>query len=286
MLQTSADSLPELNFEQSEKLLEFVKAKTGMVFALRLMPWVTKQLFIVFNSARATDLDLFIQELITGRRPKDAQLLFDHLTVNETMFFRDKKYFDFMVQKMFPDIIKNNQLKRSLSVWIAAGSSGQEAYSILFSILENFPLIKGWSIQIYSTDLCTEVVKKSQEGIYEKHEIGRGLDDVRLQKYFNPIDDRYYQVRQEYRNMIKFSPSNLIQDFSGHVPDVDFISCRNVLIYFNDETKADIIKRLAKKVKGNGYFILGQVDYINAKIPPEGFEYKLEGTFPFYIKTK
>lgn len=282
MLQTSTDNLPELSFEQTERLLEFVKSKTGMVFASRLMPWVMKQLNQIFQASKAPNLDLFLQELYAGRRPMEAQALFDGLTVNETMFFRDKKYFDFMANKMFPDIIKNNQLRRSLSIWVAAGSSGQEAYSILFTLLENFPLIKGWNIQIYSTDLCTEVIKKSQEGKYEKHEVGRGLDDIRLQKYFTPVDDRYHQVKKEYRDMVRFSTSNLVQDFSGAVPDVDFISCRNVLIYFNDTTKADIIRRLAKKAKTKGYLILGQVDYINAKIPPEGFEYKIEGTFPYY----
>ena len=282
MLQTSTNNLSELSFEQTDKLLEWVKLKTGMVFASRLMPWVLKQLDQVFQASGAANINLFLQDLIAGKKLLEAQILFDNLTVNETMFFRDKKYFDFIVQKMFPDIIQNNQSTRSLSVWVAAGSSGQEAYSILFAILENFPLVKGWNIQIYSTDLCTEVIKKAKEGKYEKHEISRGLDNALLERYFTPIDDRYFQVKQEYREMIKFSSSNLVQDFSGAVPAVDFISCRNVLIYFNDVTKADIIKRLAKKVKSRGYFILGQVDYINAKTPPDGFEYKWEGTFPYY----
>lgn len=282
MQDIQAQSAANLTNDEVDKLLNFVKDRTGMIFAQRLRPWVLKQVDLVFSQTKETNISQFVSQLISGQKKLEANALFDSLTVNETMFFRDKTYFNFMTDIMFPQIIEQNRISKSIRIWIAAGSSGQEAYSILFLLHSKFPSLYEWDVQVLSTDLSHEVVEKGKKGIYEKHEIERGLSPEQLEKFFNKIDETHWQVKTDYRNKVIFKQSNLVDEFRCTVPMADFISCRNVLIYFNDETKHDIIRRLAERVSKNGFLLLGQVDYINAGPVPEGLKYSTHVTFPYY----
>jgi chemotaxis protein methyltransferase CheR len=119
--------------------------------------------------------------------------------------------------------------------------------------------------------------------MYEAHEIQRGLEPADLTKFFIKLNDRNWQIKPEFRSKVTFQTSNLVESFAM-LPTFDFISCRNVLIYFDDTTKMDIVKRLGDNLNKGGYLILGQVDYINCKIPPQGVSYKIADGFPYYIK--
>jgi len=282
----SNSELDDLNVTEMEQLLEYIKGRTGMVFAPRLHGIVKKQFETIRKISNLTNKEVFLKALIAGTKRLESQALFENLTVHETMFFRDSKYFGFMENFMFPALIEDNKNKRSLNIWIAAGSSGQEIYSILFMLYDKFPELKTWALNFYSTDLSTQIVQKAREGIYEAHEINRGLSEAHLKQYFKQIEEKYWQIKDEYRNKVTFKTSNLIEDFSGDVPNLDFISCRNVLIYFNDETKKSIVQRLAKKLNLNGFLLLGQVDYINSKAPSDHFEYKMEAGLPYYRRVK
>lgn len=276
----------ELNVTETEQLLDYIKSKTGMVFAPRLHPIVKKQFETIRKVSNATNKDVFLKALVAGAKKMESQALFENLTVHETMFFRDTKYFNFMETFMFQKLIDDNRAKKSLYMWIAAGSSGQEIYSILFMLYEKFPELRNWALNLFSTDISTQIIKKAKDGIYEAHELNRGLPETYLRQYFKQIDEKYWQVKDEYRQKVTFRTSNLVEDFSTDIPNVDFISCRNVLIYFNDETKRGIIERLSKKINLNGFLLLGQVDYINSKLPSDNFEYKIEGSFPYYRRIK
>ncbi len=274
----------ELSNVQLESLLDFIKHKTGMVFAPRLRTWVSKQFAELYKNSSETNFTAFFDSLLADRKRYESQVLFERLTVHETMFYRDKRYFGFLENNLFPDLIAAKETTKSINIWIAAGSSGQEIYSIYFRILDKFPQLKTWNLSLYSTDLSQAIIDKAKNGIYETHEVNRGLGEDGLSKYFKQIDNKSWQVKDEIRRKVNFKRSNLVEDFASHVPDMDFISCRNVLIYFNDTTKADIITRLAKKVRNGGYLILGQVDYINCKEPPQGMKYNMEQTFPYFKK--
>lgn len=283
-LELSTDN--DLSVVETEQLLEYIKSKTGMTFAPRLHSVVKKQFETIRKISNVTNKEVFLRALISGAKKLESQALFENLTVHETMFFRDAKYYNFMEHFMFPKIIEDNKNKKSLYLWIAAGSSGQEIYSILFMLYEKFPELRGWALNLFSTDISAQIIKKAKEGIYEAHELNRGLPEQYLRQYFKQIDDKYWQVKDEYRQKVTFKTSNLVEDFAADLPNVDFISCRNVLIYFNDETKRSIIERLAKKINLNGFLLLGQVDYINSKLPSNNFEYKIEGSFPYYRRIK
>lgn len=274
-----------LSTEKRDLLLNFVDKQTGMIFAPRLHTWIDKQVIAIFEKSGSSDINAFILDIISGKNPTLAQKIFESLTVHETMFFRDKKYFEFLKAELFPNLIETNKIKKSIDIWISAGSSGQEAYSILFMLLEDFPETKNWMITIYSTDISNHIIEKAQNAIYEAHEMNRGLEgDHPIRKYFEELQNNKWQIKHEIRSKIRFKTSNLMEPFNT-LPNFDFISCRNVLIYFNDETKKNIVSRLADKVNKNGYLILGQVDYINKEVRPSNMEFKMINAFPYLRKS-
>lgn len=152
-----------LSEEQMKVLLSYVSKQTGMEFASRLNNWVNKKFFDVYQANGGTDTKTFLDGIVTNIKQKERDELFDSLTVNETMFFRDSKYFDFIEKVMLPKLIEKNQAIKTLSIWIAAGSSGQEIYSILMLILEKFPDLKSWRLNFTSSDICSDVVAKAQK---------------------------------------------------------------------------------------------------------------------------
>lgn len=275
----------ELSVSETEQLLEFIQNKTGMIFAPRLHNLVKKEFDKVKEASSIKDKVSFLRGLTSDLRPKEAQMLFESLTVHETMFFRDANYFNFMKNFMFPKLIEMNKNRQALNIWVAAGSSGQEALSILILLMQEFPELNTWTLNIFSTDISSQIIEKAKNGVYEIHELNRGLSEKQLKQYFEQIDNRHWKVKSIYLDKISFKVSNLTEDFTYTLPLMDFISCRNVLIYFNNETKQDIINRLSQKVNLYGFLLLGQVDYINSKSPSKNFEQKIENKFPYYQRT-
>jgi chemotaxis protein methyltransferase CheR len=280
-----SENIPStLNTEKRNSLLNFIDKHTGMIFAPRLYNWIDKQVIDVFKESSSPNLNTFIDEILSGKNLIFTQKIIESLTVHETMFFRDKKYFEFIKAELIPKIIENNKFKKQIDIWISAGSSGQEAYSILFTLLEDFPELKNWMKTIYSTDISSKIIEKAKNAIYESHEINRGLEGMpHIKKYFEEQPNNKWQMKSEIRSQIRFKTSNLMETFHS-MPNFDFISCRNVLIYFKDETKKDIVARLAEKVNKGGYLILGQVDYINKDVRPSTMEFKMRDSFPYLLK--
>ncbi len=134
--------------------------------------------------------------------------------------------------------------RRSLRIWCAAASTGQEPYSLAMIVKEMSAALSGWRVEIVATDLSQEVLEKSKSGIYSQFEVQRGLPIQLLVKYFKQVGD-LWQINPDIRAMVQYRQLNLLQDFS-HLGRFDIIFCRNVLIYFDQPTKIDIFNRLLK----------------------------------------
>jgi chemotaxis protein methyltransferase CheR len=166
------------------------------------------------------------------------------MTTNETSFFRDLTPFAVFRDPLLPEIIKENSRKKRLNIWCGASSSGQEPYSILFTILEHFPELRTWSINFFATDLSKKMIARCREGQYSHLEIQRGLLPTLLRKYFTE-NSMGWQVRDEVRRMLDLREMNLADNWLAF-PKMDFVFIRNVLIYFDVRTK----KQILKKVRG------------------------------------
>src|SRR5207237_5224328 len=182
------------------------------------------------------------------------------MTTNETFFFRDKVPFEHFRDTIMPEALKARANRKSIRIWCAAGSTGQEPYSLAMSLKEMGAALAGWRVEIIATDLAPSVLEKSRSGIYSQFEVQRGLPIQLLVKYFKQ-NGELWQLNADIRAMIQFKQLNLLQNFS-HLGTFDVVFCRNVLIYFDQDTKVDVFKRVAKVMEPDGFLALGAAETV------------------------
>src|SRR6195952_1730674 len=182
------------------------------------------------------------------------------MTTNETFFFRDKVPLDHFRDSIMPEILQARANRKSLRIWCAAGSTGQEPYSLAMALKEMSAATAGFRIEIIATDLSQEVLEKSKAGIYSQFEVQRGLPIQLLVKYFKQTGE-FWQINADIRAMVQHRQLNLLHDFS-QLGVFDIIFCRNVLIYFDQDTKINIFNRLAKTMEPDGFLVLGAAETV------------------------
>ena len=177
------------------------------------------------------------------------------MTTNETSFFRDLTPFEVLREKILPEIIARKGTSKRLNMWCGASSSGQEPYSVMFTIFEHFPELKDWVIQYTATDISEEMLAKCREGKYSQLEVNRGLPAPLLTKYFVK-KGMGWQVQEDIRRRIDFKPMNLAGPWLTF-PPMDLVFIRNVMIYFDLDTKKQILGNIRKILDPSGYLFLG-----------------------------
>jgi chemotaxis protein methyltransferase CheR len=182
------------------------------------------------------------------------------MTTNESCFFRDKVPFEPFRDTIIPALLYTRAAGRRIRIWCAAASTGQEPYSLAISLKEMGKELKGWRFEILATDISNEVLEKAKSGIYTQFEVQRGLPALMLIKYFSQVGEMW-QIAPEIRGMVKFMPLNLLDDFS-HLGRFDVVFCRNVLIYFDQETKTSVLDRIARVTDRDGYLALGAAETV------------------------
>jgi len=182
----------------------------------------------------------------------------DALTTNETLFFRDFHPFEALRRSIVPEVLERRASARRLTIWSAACSTGQEPYSLAMLLLEHFPQLAGWTVSILATDLSPTVLTAAQEGKYSQFEVNRGLPASYLVKYFTKQEEKWC-VKDEVKRMVEFRPMNLIQTWPI-MPPLDLVFIRNVMIYFDVETKKTILKKIRNCLLPHGYLFLGTAE--------------------------
>jgi len=180
------------------------------------------------------------------------------VTTNETLWFRDSSPFEAMKNKLIPELIDNKAgavFPRRLRIWSAACSTGQEVYSIAMTLAQTLPDYQDWDIEILGTDISPAAVEHAREGVYNSLEIGRGMDQERLKKFFVE-QGKTWEVSEELRSMCSFQQRNLHEPFKSLGP-FDLIFCRNVAIYFSDQDRISLFERLAEVLTHDGWILVG-----------------------------
>jgi chemotaxis protein methyltransferase CheR len=197
------------------------------------------------------------------KRPSAEPLIVDvveAMTTNETFFFRDRIPFDHVRDSIVPGFREARALQKRIRIWCAAASSGQEPYSLAMGFKEMGASLAGWRIDILATDISAEVLEKAKAGLYSQFEVQRGLPIQLLVKYFTQVGD-CWQLSPEIKAMVQFRPFNLLNDF-GPLGMFDLVFCRNVLIYFDQESKVGVLDRLARQIEHDGYLVLGAAETV------------------------
>lgn len=211
--------------------------------------------------ARKQGLD-GIPDLVRKLRSAPASPLRDEvvdaMTTNETLWFRDQHPFDSLRETILPELITSRASSKTLSIWCAAASTGQEPYSLAMLIREHFPQLASWSVRILGTDISPSSLEKARSGVYTQMEMGRGLPARLMVNYFsrNGVN---FQISPVLRAMVEFKLFNLAGNWPPMGP-FDLVFIRNVLIYFNHQTKTEIVGKAHKTLRGDGYLILGSTE--------------------------
>ncbi len=185
------------------------------------------------------------------------QMLLDVATNNETSFFRDPKVFRAIEQSILPALLEGGGAQKTIKIWSAASSTGQEAVSLAILLEEQKAKIKTpFSFQIVGSDISERVLKKAKEGFYTQLEVQRGLPAALMIKYFTKDDRDRWEVRQSIRQSTEFRKQNLKESFT-QIGKFGLILCRNVLIYQNVESKKEILDRVTEQLEPGGFLILG-----------------------------
>ena len=177
------------------------------------------------------------------------------MTTNETSFFRDLEPFEALRKLVLPELMARREHERKLHFWCAASSTGQEPYSIAMLLREFQPSLKDWQLHIQASDLAHPVLERARRGVFTQLEVNRGLPATLLCKYFLKQGTEWL-LKDDIRSMVEFFQMNLVAPWPA-LPPMDAIFLRNVLIYFDVATKQQILARVRKTLRPDGFLFLG-----------------------------
>jgi chemotaxis protein methyltransferase CheR len=242
-----------------EFLCKLLKDQSGLALAGDKQYLVESRLLPLARKAGLASL----ADLVSKLRDGGDRLAVDvvhAMTTNESFFFRDKIPFDHFRDTIMPALLAARAPERRIRIWCAAASTGQEPYSLAICLNEMKDRIAGWRIEIVGTDLSTAVLEKAKAGLYTQFEVQRGLPIQMLVKYFAQVGEMW-QIAADIRAMVQYRPLNLLADFT-HLGSFDLVFCRNVLIYFDQDTKIGVLNRIARSTAPHGYLVLGAAETV------------------------
>lgn len=201
------------------------------------------------------DYDQYLSHILEDPSRRELSWMVDALTTNKTDFFREKRHFDFLHQTVLPKLV---QEKRPLRFWSAACSSGEEPYSLAMQLQESLKQVSRFDVRILATDISSEILAKAKSAIYPQSSLS-GLPERFKQKYFTSVKQRgetLFQVGDTVRQCVSFARLNLMQPWPMKGP-FDVIFCRNVMIYFDTQTRAQLVSRFYELLRPGGFLLIG-----------------------------
>ena len=232
-----------------------LKERSGLFLTPEKIYLLDARLLPIARKHGFAGLEELFNALRTGWHEAIASDVVDAMTTNETSFFRDQHPFEALRKHVLPGLIKRRENQRSLRIWSAACSTGQEPYSLAMVLRDDFPQLAGWRIEILGTDLSPSVLERARAGTYSTFEVQRGLPIKLLLRHFEETPNGW-RIKDELRRDIRFAPVNLLHALNA-LGTFDIVFCRNVLIYFDRTTKAAAFERIADRLAPDGALFLG-----------------------------
>jgi len=244
-------------------LARLARRRGGLRLAPDRMARAARRLQPVMRRFHFKTVNDLIAELRLGRAAL-AEAVTEALTVNDTGFFRDADVFAGFRDRVLPRLLMARAEERRLRIWSAACATGQEAWSIAILLAELGLARKGWSIDLIATDLSADAIARAEEGRYDAVEMGRGLGPDERASWFRPSGG-HWCIAPHLRRMVDFRVFNLLDSY-GWLDDLDFIFCRNVLMYFDRAAKASVLERMADTLAADGLLLLGETETVDPLI--------------------
>jgi chemotaxis protein methyltransferase CheR len=259
MLQTPLLQSVELTDREFEKISRLVYDQCGINLSDGKRELVKTRLGKRIRNGQFKSFHDYYQHVLKDPSGEELIHLLDSIATNYTFFFREQKHFDCLRSEILPELISGKKGRdRKLRFWSAACSSGEEPYSIAMTLLETLEHPFVWDLSILATDISTKALKTAESGIFPKERI-QSIPDSIVKKYFLKGEGRwkdYVRVKDEVRSLVQFKRLNLMEPFDNREP-IDCIFCRNVMIYFNKKTQADLVNRLYHCLENGGFLLIG-----------------------------
>lgn len=239
------------------KFRDFFYRKTGIHFEESKRYFVDKRLVDRIHATGADDFRSYFIALRFESRGEELQQLVNAMTVNETYFFREAYQFDCMVNDMLAEVVRRKRPGGRIRIWSVPSSTGEEPYSIAIYLLERWPLINQYEVEILSSDIDTTVLAAAQHGVYSARSVGQLPKDY-LTRYFTRRDDQHYAISRDLVSAVEFSHVNLTDaNDTRKFRDIDLIFCRNLLIYFDDLSRRVAAEAMYDAMSPGGFICLG-----------------------------
>ena len=238
-------------------LCKFLKERSGLALAPEKEYLVDNRLMPVARRNGCKSVPELIQRLMVPATDALKIEVTEAMMNNESFFFRDRIPFDRLRDTVLPDLLARRAHRKQLRIWCAAASTGQEPYSIAMLLAERGDL-SDWRVEILATDISNDALDRGKVGLYSQFEVQRGLPIQSLMQHFEQEGEQW-RISKKLRERVQFRQVNLLSDFS-RLGSFDVVFCRNVLIYFDRETKLDVLGRIVRVMAGDGYLVLGAAE--------------------------
>ncbi len=261
--------LDQLNQRQFDQFRDFIYQKSGIRIDARKVSLLSNRIRRRLKAGEFADFDAYYRHLTSRQGTHELEHFLDAITTNETSFFRSQNHFTWFKSVFLPEVLAAQRLgkrERALRIWSAGCASGAEAYTIAICIAETLFLFRDWSITILGTDISEQVLRKAREGIFN----GRAVETVSEQqrrRYFQTSGDKEtWEVRTQLRRLVQFENHNLMEPIGQ--PPFDCIFIRNVLIYFDRDSKQAVVANLIAALAVGGYLVVGPSEGIYDMLQP------------------
>jgi len=246
--------------EDFEYIRKLVKDRSGLVLTKEKSYLLESRLMPVARKRGLKGLGDLCADMRANKDGDVIREVTEAMTTNESFFFRDIKPFDLFRDTVLPQLIESRAAKKSFRIWCTAASSGQEPYTLAMILKEASAKLAGWKIEIVGTDISTEILRKAESGAYTQFEVQRGLPVQLLVKYFKQDGDKW-MIDPSLKAMVKYKEFNLLDKLTP-LGKFDVVFCRNVLIYFDQETKSRIMGGISELIPDDGLLFLGGAETV------------------------
>jgi chemotaxis protein methyltransferase CheR len=254
----SGASAPPISPTELKRLCDFIYDRTGISYGEAKRYYVERRLALALERSGVANFAGYMALLSAD--PREAELLVNSFTVNETYFYREEHQLRCLGQDMLPEIITRRGPGDLVRLWSVPCSTGEEPYSIAIWLLENWALVDAYNIEIVGSDVDTGALADAMAGLYGERALQRLPPDI-LARYFEPPRDRKRRIVQDLRESVRFSATNLIDAASMAAQGrFDVIFCRNVLIYFDDVSRLSTAEQLFASLNPGGFLCLGHTE--------------------------
>lgn len=248
------------------RLCEFLYRRTGMLFTPAKRYFVDRRLAERMQATASRSFAVYLARLRSDTGG-EVENLINAFTINETYFYREDHQLRCLTASLLPELVSGKPPGSTVRIWSMPCSTGEEPYSVAMWLLENWPEVDRYDVEIVGSDIDTRALKAAERGIYGRRALMR-LSPELVARYFVQLDADRWQILEDLRGSVRFAPANLVKlDETRRFGQFDVIFCRNVLIYFDEASRRLAAENLYENLAPGGFICLGHTESMSRISP-------------------